>query len=274
YSKDELVGKHFTKLGAFKLKDVPKYLGLFAKALKGGVSNPLEVDFTRRDGSDGTVEVHVSLLNDGNIQAIATNITERKHLEEAYHNLVDNSLQGLAIVQDGRMVFLNKTFTSTTGYSREDLLAASPEQLQSMVHPEDRELIWARHRDRIAGKPVPARYEFRWIRKDGSTCWVEIYASRIVYQGRPAIQAAYVDITERKKAEEKLHQYDHIVSSSTDMLALLDKRFVYMAANSSYLKAFGKIPDKVIGHTVSEVFGKEFFETVIKPHAERCLAGE
>jgi PAS domain S-box-containing protein len=79
---------------------------------------------------------------------------------------------------------------------------------------------------------------------------------------------------ERKKAEEKLRQYDHIVSSSTDMLALLDKRFVYKAANSSYLKAFGKTPDKVIGHMVSEVFGKEFFETVIKPHAELCLAGE
>ncbi|MHC4728609.1 MAG: sensor histidine kinase, partial [Planctomycetota bacterium] len=79
---------------------------------------------------------------------------------------------------------------------------------------------------------------------------------------------------EHKKAEEKLRQYDHIVSSSTDMLALLDKRFVYMAANSSYLKAFGKTPDEVIGHTVSEVFGKEFFETVIKPNAERCLAGE
>ena len=82
------------------------------------------------------------------------------------------------------------------------------------------------------------------------------------------------EITERKNIEKELRQYDHIVSSSTDMMALLDKRFVYIAANASYLEAFKKTPDEVIGHTASEVFGKEFFETVIKPNADRCLSGE
>ena len=58
------------------------------------------------------------------------------------------------------------------------------------------------------------------------------------------------------------------------MLELLYKRFVYLAANASYLEAFKKTPDEMIGYTVSDVFGKEFFETVIKPNAERCLSGE
>jgi len=145
---------------------------------------------------------------------VMTDITERRRLEEAYRSLVDQSIQGLAIIQYGRIVFLNKAFSSTTGYSREDLLATSPEQLQSLVHPEDREMIWARHRDRLAGKPVPARYEFRWIRKDGSTCWVEIHASRIEYQGRPAIQAAYIDITERKQTEAALRQHADLLRES------------------------------------------------------------
>jgi len=151
-------------------------------------------------------------------------ITERKRLEEAYHCLVDNSLQGLAIVQNGRMVFLNKAFSSTTGHSREDLLAASPEQLRSLVHPDDHELVWARHRDRLVGKPVPARYEFRWIRKDGSTCWVEIYASRIEYMGHPAIQTAYVDITERKKTQQKLLDYQTQLKSLASELLLAEER--------------------------------------------------
>jgi len=43
------------------------------------------------------------------------------------------------------------------------------------------------------------------------------------------------DITDRKQAEEALRQYEHIVSSSTDMLALLDKRFNYLAANEAYM---------------------------------------
>ncbi|MHA2039229.1 MAG: PAS domain S-box protein [Promethearchaeota archaeon] len=73
---------------------------------------------------------------------------------------------------------------------------------------------------------------------------------------------------------DELDRYEHIVSSSADMLALLDKKFFYLAANTAYLKAFNLTPDKLIGHTVPEVFGKGFFETVIKPNAQRCLSGE
>lgn len=42
----------------------------------------------------------------------------------------------------------------------------------------------------------------------------------------------------------------------------------------AYLEAFGKTRDELIGHTVAEVFGEEFFNRVIRPNAERCLAGE
>jgi PAS domain S-box-containing protein len=83
YPREELVGRHFTKLDAFRLKDVPKYLSLFAKTLRGQVREPIEVDFVQKDGSSGTVEVRVSLLKDGNVQAIATNITERRRAEQA-----------------------------------------------------------------------------------------------------------------------------------------------------------------------------------------------
>ncbi|MCP4688276.1 MAG: PAS domain-containing protein, partial [Desulfobacterales bacterium] len=69
-------------------------------------------------------------------------------------------------------------------------------------------------------------------------------------------------------------QYAHIVSSTTDMLALLDAEFVYLAANATYLKAFGKTRDELVGRSVPEIFGEELFRTVIRPHAERCLAGE
>ena len=82
------------------------------------------------------------------------------------------------------------------------------------------------------------------------------------------------EVTQRKQAEESLHRFEHIVSASTDMLALIDKDFVYLAANEAYLKAFGRKYEEMIGYTVAEVFGKEFFETIIQPHAERCLAGK
>ena len=82
------------------------------------------------------------------------------------------------------------------------------------------------------------------------------------------------DITERKQAENVLHQYKHIVSSSTDMLALLDKQYTYLAANKAYCDAFNLISEELIGNTVTNVFGEEFFNTVIKPNANRCMRGE
>lgn len=81
-------------------------------------------------------------------------------------------------------------------------------------------------------------------------------------------------ISKRKKTEEKLIQYKHIVSSSTDMMALLDNKFKYLAANKAYLDAHNLTSEKLIGHTVSEIFGGKFFEEIIKPHAEKCLSGE
>jgi len=82
------------------------------------------------------------------------------------------------------------------------------------------------------------------------------------------------DVTEQKRAEEKLRQYEQIVSSTTDMLALIDRRYVYLAANAAYCQAFAKAPDEVIGRTMAEVLGEELFSTVVRPRIERCLAGE
>ncbi len=73
---------------------------------------------------------------------------------------------------------------------------------------------------------------------------------------------------------EKLSQYEHIVSNSVDMMALLDKSYRYLTANSSYLEAFKKNPDELIGSTVADVFGNEYFEEILKPNADRCLKGE
>jgi PAS domain S-box-containing protein len=84
---------------------------------------------------------------------------------------------------------------------------------------------------------------------------------------------AYLDrlVDERTQTIE---QYKHIVSSSHDMIAFIDQRYVYLAANPAYLQAFSKTSDELIGRTVGEVFGEEFFKTIIKPRAERCMTGE
>ncbi len=83
-----------------------------------------------------------------------------------------------------------------------------------------------------------------------------------------------VETVNQKQAKNALHQYKHIVASSSDMLAILDMQFKYLEANESYIEAFNLTIEQLIGSTVTNVFGDEFFTSVIKPYADRCLGGE
>jgi|GEM_PF-5229543 len=68
--------------------------------------------------------------------------------------LVDNSAQGLAVIENGRIVFANRNMETLTGYSVEKLRAMSAEQVRTLVHPEDQQAVWTRHRDRLSGQDL------------------------------------------------------------------------------------------------------------------------
>ncbi len=78
-------------------------------------------------------------------------------------------------------------------------------------------------------------------------------------------------ISERRSLAEK---YEKIVSSSADMIALVDRQYTYLAANKAYTDAFYTDPEKLIGQSVADIFGKEPFNTIIKPHVDLCFLGE
>jgi two-component system cell cycle sensor histidine kinase/response regulator CckA len=137
------------------------------------------------------------------IVATGLDVTEHRRAEEAYHALVEHSLQGLIILQDERIVFANPALCEISGYSQDQLKALSPEDVRNIVHPDDQEEVWGRVRDRLAGEAVPPRNEFRAIRKDGTLRWLEAHASLITYRGRPAVQVAYLDVTDRKRADRE-----------------------------------------------------------------------
>lgn len=183
---------------------------------KGRV-NDYELKLIAKDGRGIDVSVNAQLLLDARgrprgVEGIIRNISERKRAEQAlreseekFRTMVEHSLQGIIIVQDYRIVYANRAFSRIAGYSPSELLALPPEKVRELIHPEDRAMVWKRFALRISGKRVPSRYEYRGIRKDGRTIWLEMRASRILYGGRPAVQGAVIDITERKKAEEKIH---------------------------------------------------------------------
>jgi len=128
---------------------------------------------------------------------------ELKESEEHYARLVENSLTGIYIDQDGRIVFANDRLAKIYGYPKEELIGIESWKL---VHPEDRALTDKRRAKRLRGERVPSEYEARGLTKQGKTIWIRRRNTNIEYQGKPAILGNAVDITRQKRAEEALRR--------------------------------------------------------------------
>lgn len=82
------------------------------------------------------------------------------------------------------------------------------------------------------------------------------------------------EVRERKLAEDALVKYKMAVDSSADLIAAVDHRYVYILANQAFLKYHCLELDQVVGHTITEILGKEVFKKTVKPNVDRCLGGQ
>ncbi len=135
---------------------------------------------------------------------------EKREAEEAlresetrYSTLVENSKDGIVMIQEGVLTFINNASVELVGYPPEEMIGGN---FLDFAAPDYRELVLKRCTDRIAGKEVPSIYEIELLRKDGSTVPVELNVARINIQGEPSDLAFVRDITERKWAERELQQ--------------------------------------------------------------------
>lgn len=176
---------------------------------KEGQITGLEAVWLKKDGSRVWVRESAKAIRDesGKIlyyEGSVEDITEKVKTEQAYLTIVENSLQGIAILQDGRVVFANPALERLSGYSRQELLSLTPAQVINMVHPEDRAMVFDRMQKRLRGEEVLSIYDFRFIHKNGETRWVRVAANRIEFQEKPAILVISLDITKEKHVTERL----------------------------------------------------------------------
>jgi len=173
--------------------------------------------------------------------------------EEKYRKLIENSLQGILIVQPSSpfILYANSQISDILGFSVEELTSLSLKEVERLIHPEDKDKIFKRLRDRLSGRPAPTRYEIRVSRKDESLVWLELFSSPVLYNGRPAVQAAFVDITDRKRMEQDLlasrARWHSLFESAPDGMALIDLKGNVTTVNRAFTNWTGVKEEDIVG---------------------------
>ncbi|MCL6558916.1 MAG: PAS domain S-box protein, partial [Firmicutes bacterium] len=228
-------------------------------------------------------------------------INERKQIEELFKTLTNSSPNGIYIVQDGKFQFVNPQFRKYTGYREDELIGMASLDL---VFHEDRNTARENAIKMLKGERS-SPYEFRCVIKSGEIRWIMETVASILYRGKRAVLANYMDVTERKQVEEALRltneeleatleelrateeelkqQYEEL-QEKEEALRESERRFRAMLENVQLIAVVldrqGKIifcNDFLLGLTgwrLEEVIGQDYSEIFIPPGNREKARGQ
>lgn len=210
---------------------------------------PLEIEL---DGGRW-LRIQERLTADGGMVGVRADITQIKQREqrlreseERYRGLVELSPDGVLVIVDGRLRFVNRAGVQLSGARSPSELLDRP--LSDFVRADQQATLYERLQQVGAGDQIePLEYELH--RLDGEVAWVEASAVPIHYQGQPAALAVVRDITERKRVEAR---YRALFESARDAIVIADAESgTIIDVNTRAEQLFGRARDELVGRSQS-----------------------
>lgn len=158
------------------------------------------------------------------------------------------------IFQDNSFKSVNQRLADLAGYSAEELLHMN---VWNLVHPEDRQILFERATKRLAGKDIPASYEFRALNRQGEVLYLQGYLSVITFASRPAILGQLLDVTREKRLLEEQRRAEvrlrDIFENVNDIIYLHDLEGRFLALNPALTRYTGFLPEELVGKKITTI---------------------
>ena len=187
-----------------------------------------------------------------------TDITNLKQTEEAlraserrFRVFVDHAADAFFLFDEqGRMVDVNRRACESLGYARDELLGMTPFDFDPDLTPA---LVEDRVRELNEGGTIA--FETRHRRKDGTIFPVEVRGKGFREGGRGFLVSLVRDVTERKRAEEKVRG---LLESAPDAMVIVDQRGEIILVNSQTETLFGYTRAELLGKPVEILMPDRF----------------
>jgi diguanylate cyclase (GGDEF)-like protein/PAS domain S-box-containing protein len=175
---------------------------------------------------------------------------------------------GVYIVQNGKFKYANALFQELTGYSEPELLG---KYSLDLVHPEDRETVRKKAIESLKGRSA-LPYEYRFVKKNGEIIWVLEKVTSTEYKGKRATVGSFLDITERKSAEEALlrseARYRSIVETGGAGVLTGDLNGNITFVNEAFCKILGYSQEELTGRPFADFLHPDDKTIVLEKFAE------
>ena len=176
------------------------------------------IRLTRRDSSRVWTSLRVAEMRDGGellgyVGAI-TDITQERsarlaidRAQQDLRRVIECSPEGIAVIRDGRFIFVNRALADALGYpSPERLLGQNASEI---VHPDDR----TRALDLGTEPQSGASVELRYRKANGEHALLEIRPAPLSeFEGAAAVLITARDVTEKKKLQAQLMVTERVLS--------------------------------------------------------------
>jgi len=244
-----------TREGAWRQLFHPEDLARFEEALNTCLQEPaarqvLEARLRHRDGNYRWLQLAFSLdasaaQTGAVITGTATDLTRVKLAEEKFRGLVDQSLAGIFILQENRVVYANPKFWAIvrSGGARPPL---RPEFLE-LVHPEDRAVTAERLRPLYAGSGGEAALLFRLSGPQGTAVAVQGHGIASEHEGEPAILGLVMDVSHRFAQEQTSRRLSQVVEQSPVAILITNPAGIIEYANRKFCEVSGYAPEELLG---------------------------